>query len=122
MALPTMQIFHGQPVYGWAGWTFFGIAQTGHYAPPHQHSIALVTDAGERIVFKGDFTIQGGAVVGGTVTGFSLFEGSLKLATATGYSVDYADFAAAITLAEAHDVSKVNDLFFHKLVQIGSPD
>ena len=43
--------------------------------------------AGHKVVFKGTFTVVGGFVQDGIVTGFDLFDGAVKVMTGSGYAL-----------------------------------
>ena len=48
--------------------------------------------SGRKVIFKGTFTVLGGVVQDGTVSGFEVFNGAVKVMTGSGYALsDKAD-------------------------------
>lgn len=86
MAFAKIVLFTGQPVDDpWS--PYYQTLDTGVLQPPTTTRIVMVGESGARIVYHGDFTVVGGQVTGGTMTGFDVFAGSTKFVSATGYAI-----------------------------------
>lgn len=83
-------------------------------------TVSVSTADGQRIVFKGDFTISGGIVTGGMVTSFDVWFGSIKVMKANGYAVPIADALDAIDAANVSGTETFNNLFFRAAKMKGS--
>ncbi len=85
MALPVVQYLYGYPVFD-PNDTFFDSLEDGVFQTPTATTLTLQTTYGMRIVFHGDFTIDGmGVVTGGTVESFESFGGPTMVLTGSGY-------------------------------------
>lgn len=85
----------------------------GVMQPPQADKITFLNPEGHKVVFKGSFTIDNGMVTGGTVTGFDVYLGSLKVMKAKGFSIAHAELMSAIDsikTSSGHEPFK--DLFF----------
>jgi hypothetical protein len=58
--------------------------------------ITVVSDAGHKIVFHGNFTVAGQNVIGGTMTGFDVYVGSTKVMKARDYNTQATDVGDAV--------------------------
>jgi len=87
------------------------ILRDGAAGTPQTDAFTLTTPDGMKIVFKGSFTIAGGAITGGTVTGFDVFFGSTKVMKAGGFSIGYASIADAIADATGGNTTPFFELF-----------
>jgi Ca2+-binding RTX toxin-like protein len=95
MALPKISQLLGEPVTD--PWDPFDEAiYGGDPLPPTATEIVLASENGYKVVFKGSFTVAGGDVTGGTMTGYDVFAGTTKVMKATGYNVDGAAFFDAV--------------------------
>src|SRR5258707_1359245 len=82
--------------------TFYNVVRNGSGAAFDAHHVVLADAFGDRISFTGDFVINGGKLIGGTVTGFDVFTGSTKVMHAAGYNVSYVTLATDITAYQAN--------------------
>ena len=73
-----VKFLEGGPLVGAWG-ELYEVLREGTMGPPTETGFTLSTPDGTRIVFHGDFTINGGVITDGTATGFDLFLGSTKL-------------------------------------------
>ncbi|MCB1501500.1 MAG: hypothetical protein KDK07_17240 [Bauldia sp.] len=94
MALPELKVFTGSPIDD--PWNAFGRALDQGVATASNTQIVVETTDGYTVVFTGSFTVVGGDVVGGTMTGFTAFAGSTRVMKGDGYSVDGAALFDAI--------------------------
>ncbi|MCB1501499.1 MAG: calcium-binding protein [Bauldia sp.] len=109
---PEIQTFVGGPVtlpFLPALYYYMGYALDGDLQPPTKSKITLTTADGHKIVFKGDFTVTGGDVTGGTMTKFTVFAGSTKVVEGSGYDVDAAALFDALQ-TYGTDSSPFNEL------------
>ena len=89
MALPQIDLFLGSPIADPFD-VLFGVLYEGN-ATASANKIVVDTIEGYKVVFKGSFTIVGGDVTGGTMTGYTVFAGSTKMMKGSGYAVDGAE-------------------------------
>jgi len=94
MALPQIKLFIGAPIAD--PWSALFDALDDGVATATSTRITVETPDGYKVVFKGTFTVVGGDVTGGTMTGFTVFAGSTKMMKGSGYSVDAAALFDAI--------------------------
>ena len=73
-----------------------------------------------KIVFTGTFNVVGGFVQSGTMTGFELFKGAVKIMTGSGYSLSASQILAAHDAAVADDYTIFYGTFFKEVQEIGS--
>lgn len=73
--------------------------------------IEATGDVGARVVFTGDFTVSGGEVTAGTMTGFSVYLGKTVMIEAKGYHTDGAALFEAIDTYES-DAAPLDSLLF----------
>jgi len=96
MALPVAQYLYGQPVFDPED-PFFDALEDGVFQAATTSKLTLLTSYGMKVVFKGDFTIDGtGVVTGGTMDSFAVFEGPTKVLKASGYLISATDLIDAI--------------------------
>lgn len=57
--------------------------------------VKIATDDGQTVVFRGNFTVAGLMVTGGTMTGFDVYTGSTKVMKARGYNTPATDVGDA---------------------------
>jgi Ca2+-binding RTX toxin-like protein len=86
MALPKISQLLGEPVT--EPWDAFDEAvYAGELLPPTATQIVITSENGYKVVFKGSFTVAGGDVTGGTMTGYEVFAGTTQVMKASGYDV-----------------------------------
>src|SRR5262249_49591183 len=85
-------------------------------------AITFADQSGNRIVATGNFVINNGTLVGGTLTGFDLFAGATRIAIGGGYAITSDQLLTAILAASAGNPPPLQKLFFGGVTQIGSPD
>jgi Ca2+-binding RTX toxin-like protein len=107
-----VKFLEGGPHYRVIDYLYYDALAEGVMGPPSATSLTISGDNGTKLVIKGSFSIAGGVVTGGTATGFDLYAGSLKLAKAKGFAVDYADLKAALDEAQTYNSQKFEGLFF----------
>lgn len=95
MALPEVKMMIGYPL-GDAYRPLYNALNNGDLAPATATEFVLTDDFGDRVVFHGNFTVVGGEVTGGTMTGYDVFLGSTKTLTASGYALDGAAMFEAV--------------------------
>ncbi|MBN9020724.1 MAG: calcium-binding protein [Rhizobiales bacterium] len=95
MALPKIKAFTGSPLAD-AEQPFYSALYAGTLEPATTTEFVVSTDYGYRVVFHGSFTVVGGEVTGGTVTGYDAFAGSTQTLKASGYSFEAAAFFEAV--------------------------
>jgi Ca2+-binding RTX toxin-like protein len=96
MALPIVEYLYGYPVFDPED-TFFDSLEDGVFQAATTTKLTLQTDYGMKIVFKGDFTIDGtGVVTGGTVESFVSFGGPTKVLKGSGYLISAPDLIDAV--------------------------
>jgi Ca2+-binding RTX toxin-like protein len=82
-------------------------------------------DGQHRVVFKGSFEVNGGVVQKGTVTGFDVYDGVVKVMTGTGYSLSETQILNAADGAKEHTSSgylKYYGTFYGDVREVGSND
>ncbi len=95
MALPVVEYLYGSPLI-YPEESFFDALKDGVFQTATSTKLTLLTSYGMKIVFKGDFTIDGmGVVTGGTVESFNSFVGPTKMLKGSGYLIE------AVALIEA---------------------
>jgi Ca2+-binding RTX toxin-like protein len=78
--------------------------------------------SGHKVVFTGTFSVVGGIVQDGTVTGFELFDGAVKVMTGSGYALSDEAILKAHDAAIADDYTVFYPTFFREVREVGSPD
>ena len=106
MALPKIKAFIGSPL-GDAEQPFYSALYSGSLEPATTTEFVVTNEYGFRIVFHGNFTVAGGEVTGGTVTGYDVFSGSTKTLKASGFSFEAGAFYDAV-----QNFSSNTDLFY----------
>ena len=95
MALAQIKLLTGNPVAN--PWGFMNDALfDGTVQTPTTSDIVVSQPNGSSIVYHGTFTVVGGDVTGGTVTGFDVFAGSTKVMKGSGFSISAAPFFDAL--------------------------
>jgi serralysin len=95
--LPQILLLYGQPfAYPWDALyqPLFG----GDLQPPSTTEIVVTDGDNFRVVFEGNFTVVGGDVTGGTVTGFEAFTGTTEMVDGTNFSIDAAALFDALQM------------------------
>ena len=96
MALPVVELLFGFPVLD-PTHNFFDAIYDGDFGTATATKLPLVTAYGSKVVFTGDFTVDGaGVVTGGTMTGFKVFAGRTKVETGSGYDISATALIAAV--------------------------
>jgi Ca2+-binding RTX toxin-like protein len=96
MALPVVELLFGFPDLDPTNY-FFDAIYDGVFGTATSTSLPLVTTYGAKVVFKGDFIVDGaGVVTGGTMTGFKVFAGRTKVETGSGYDISATELIAAV--------------------------
>jgi Ca2+-binding RTX toxin-like protein len=89
MARPHISILYGEPIaYPWDA--LYRPLWSGELQPPTANEFVLTDGDSFRVVFEGNFTVVGGDVTGGTVTGFSAFAGSTKMVEGAKFEIEAA--------------------------------
>jgi Ca2+-binding RTX toxin-like protein len=109
MALPLIKLLTGYPIANPSS-AFFGPLYGGDLEPPTTTQIVVSNEFGYRLIFTGSFTVAGGDVTGGTVTGFETFAGATKMETGSGFAIDGAALFDALQLVGT-DSDPFFDLF-----------
>lgn len=89
MALPEFKYLVGSPLAEPLQ-PFYAALNFGTLEPATATEFVVTDEYGNSVVFHGNFTVVGGEVTGGTLTGFDVFSGATKTIKATGYSYDAA--------------------------------
>lgn len=74
--------------------------------------ITLTTEGGNRLVFKGTFTVVAGEVTAGTMTSFETFAGATKVFSGSDFSIDGAALFDAIEVFETDDGQAFHELLY----------
>jgi Ca2+-binding RTX toxin-like protein len=109
MALPVIEYLYGFPFPN-PQIAFNEALYNGVFQTPTDTRIVLLSTFGS-IAFKGDFTVVGGVVTGGTVTGFSVFEGDTRVTKASGFDIPAVELIDAINAWQAFDFAPLDELF-----------
>ena len=110
MALPVVQYLYGYPVFDPED-SFFDALEDGVFQTATTTKLTLLTSYGMKIVFKGDFTIDGaGIVTGGTVESFNTFGGPTKVLTGNGYLISAVDLIDAVEQFQLANPVPLEDL------------
>lgn len=119
MALPKITQFLGYPVT--EPWdSFYDSLYDGVLQTPTATQIVVSSEFGQKIVFTGSFTVSGGSVTGGTMTGFEVFAGTTKVMQADGFAASGAALFAALQNFQVDDDDFFDLLFDQALRFIGS--
>ena len=78
--------------------------------------------SGRKVIFKGTFTVLGGVVQDGTVSGFEVFNGAVKVMTGSGYALSDNAILKAHDAAIADDYTIFYSTFFREVREVGSAD
>ncbi|MBN9020618.1 MAG: calcium-binding protein [Rhizobiales bacterium] len=109
MALPVVQHLFGWPTYD-SEEIFFDSIEDGSFITPTSTKLVLETAYGMKIVFKGEFTVSGGVLTGGTVTSFTAFAGPTKVLKGSGYDLDAVSLVDAVAAWQAFDDQPLSEL------------
>lgn len=110
MALPVVEYLYGHPVMDPED-SFFDALEDGVFLPATSTKLILQTTYGMKIVFKGDFTVDGmGVVTGGTVESFNAYGGPTKLLKGSGYLLSAVDLIAAVEQFQAFNDAPLESL------------
>ena len=110
MALPLVTYLVGFPL-DFPESRFFDSA-LGVIQPATTTKFVVETPEGIRTVFKGEFTVSGGIVTGGTVTGYVTFVGHTKMLKASGFALDALAVVAALdAVRQSDDFDQFRALF-----------
>ncbi|MCB1499230.1 MAG: hypothetical protein KDK07_05490 [Bauldia sp.] len=118
MVLPLIKSFVGaplaDPIDGFEHALSFGVvtATAG--------TIEVADPNGYKVVFDGSFTVVGGAISSGTMTGFTVFAGATKIMTGAGYAVDGAALYDALQHFNDDDEPFFNLVFDIPIKFVGS--
>ena len=122
MALPKATVLVGAPLNDDPWDPVYYVIEDGTIGPASATQFAVTDTYGNKVVFTGSFTVAGGGVTGGTVTGFTAFIGSTATVTGSGYAI--AATALVDAIKDAIDNGNDNgfwDLVWERpLVQVGS--
>jgi len=111
MALPVVQYLYGYPVMD-PDDSFFDALEDGVFQTATTTKLTLLTPYNMKIVFKGDFTIDGtGVVTGGTVESFDVYGGASKLMKGNGYLISAVDLISAVNQFQAANPVPLENLF-----------
>jgi len=97
-------------------------ALAGTEAPGTATTWTFANAAGQKVVFTGTFTVLGGFVQSGTVTGFDLYDGAVKVMTGSGFAISYSAILNAHDAAIADDYTVFYPTFFREVRAVGSAD
>jgi Ca2+-binding RTX toxin-like protein len=86
MALPVVELLYGFPILDPQN-SFYNTLYDGAFTSVSSTKLVLATDYGPSIVFKGNFTVSGGVVTGGTVDSFKVWAGDTKVMTESGLAI-----------------------------------
>jgi len=87
MALPKATLLIGAPIVD-APWDpVYAVIDDGTIGPASATEFAVTDSYGNKVVFTGSFTVAGGVVTGGTVTGFTASLGPTATVTGSGYAI-----------------------------------
>ncbi|MCB1501503.1 MAG: hypothetical protein KDK07_17255 [Bauldia sp.] len=109
MALPVVELFYGFPTLD-PTYTFINALYDGSFTSVSSSKLVFQTDYGVKIVFKGDFTVAGNTVTGGTVESFKVSESGTKVMTETGLSISATALIDAINDWQTVDSAPLEDL------------
>jgi Ca2+-binding RTX toxin-like protein len=93
--LPTIKYHYGDPVAGYPTGVVYN-ALYGDLESASATSVVFKGDGDYRVVFHGDFILDNGVVVGGTMTGFSAFAGPTELITGSDFQIAATELLDAI--------------------------
>jgi len=109
--MANMKLHNGFPVGDpWAA--FYAALQEDTTPIATSTEITLTTEGGNRLVFKGTFTVVSGEVTAGTMTGFEAFAGATKVLSGSDYSIDGAALFDAIEVFDTDDGQAFHDLLY----------
>jgi Ca2+-binding RTX toxin-like protein len=120
MALPVIQHLVGgenaSPI------SDLQLALAGTEAPGTATTWTFANASGLKVVLLGTFNVVNGFVQGGTVTGFDLYDGAVKVMTGSGYAISYNAILKAHDAAIADNYTVFYPTFFSEVRSLGSPD
>jgi Ca2+-binding RTX toxin-like protein len=108
--LPVVESLYGFPVLDPQNY-FYEALYYGVFQPPTSTTITLLSPYGA-IVFKGDFTVAGSFVTGGTVTGYTVFAEDTKVMKASGFDILAMELIDAVNAWQAFDFEPLEELLF----------
>ena len=114
-----IELLYGSPAAEPWG-AFYDPIYNGELEPPTTTQIVVSTNDGSHLVFKGSFTVVGGDVTGGTMTGFVGLEGSTKMLEGNGFDIDGAALFDALQTFEANSDPFFDLLFGAAIKTIGT--
>jgi hypothetical protein len=117
--VPTLKQFFPADGLSFGG-VIYNSVYNGTFGNATATSVSLTTMYGQQIVFKGSFTVAGGVVTGGTVTGFDAYVGTTIVGVGEGYNFSYADLTNAIQQAKMVSFEAIQDLWYDPAKYIGS--
>ena len=120
--MPKITYHVGAPidVYPWL--PINAVLDDGTIQPPAATRFAVTDPYGNAVVFTGNFTITGGVITAGTVTGFTALTGGTATMTGSGYAISATDLVAALkdAIDNNDDDALWNLVWYRPLVQVGS--
>ena len=114
--MPTIAHLLGAPAFDnpWA--PVYGVLDDGVLTAPTPTRFAVIDADGHTVAFAGSFTVIGGEITGGTVTGFTARAGSTAMTIGSGYAIP----ATALVEALRESIDGDDDGPFWDLIR-GSP-
>lgn len=110
MALPIVEYLYGLPVL--FPDTYFEIAlDEGVLQPATETKFVLETADDIRIVFKGEFTVSGGVVTGGTAESFTVFTSHTKVMKGSGFDMPATELVDAIDEWQLGNFDPLEEIF-----------
>lgn len=110
MALPIVEYLYGLPVL--FPDTYFEVAlDEGVLEPATETKFVLETPDGIRIVFKGEFTVSGGVVTGGTAESFAVFANQTKVMKGSGFNMSATGLVDAIDEWQLGNFEPLEEIF-----------
>jgi Ca2+-binding RTX toxin-like protein len=110
MALPVVEFLYGFPSFDPSNY-FFDALFDGTFGTSTETKIVLAAPDGSRIVFKGEFTVDGlGVVTGGTVAAYNVFAGHTKVMKGNGFDIDAVDLIEAVAQWQMANQEPLNSL------------
>ena len=120
--MPRITYLLGAPVAASPWQPMNDVVDDGTLQPPTSTQFAVTDDNGNTLVFTGSFTVTGGVITAGTVTGFTAFSGDTPTMTGSGYAIPATDLVAALkdAIDNNHEDGLWNLIWYRPLVQVGS--
>jgi Ca2+-binding RTX toxin-like protein len=91
MAKPVWNVLNTDPVTA-----FNDVMENGGFVGTMTDAHFSLGHGDNTIVFDGQFTLDAGVIVDGTITGFSVYAGAEHLLSASGYAIDFNDLGSAL--------------------------